>query len=99
MPPLSSKLLRLIITGTVSALALQTIATVVLLAIQNNGREIAAAGIGSGVISASLGFAVIARNVSGRQVALIGILYFPTVLGLMVIEAVYLDARIYGNTF
>ena len=100
MPPqLSSKLLRLIITGTVSALALQTVATVVLLTIQNNGREVAAASIGSGIIAASLGFAVIARNLTGRQAALIGIVYFPTVLGLMLMEAVYFDVRIYGNTF
>ena len=95
----ASELLRRILVGACLAFALQTVATVVLLAIQHGGREVAAATLGSVVITASLGFAVVARSVSWRQATLIGIVFFPTVLGLMVLEAVYLDGRIYGNTF
>ena len=94
-----SERLHVIITGALLALGLQTVATLVLLAIQHSGREVAAATIGSDVVSASFGFAVVARKVSRRQAILIGVVFFPTILGLMFLEAIYLDGKIFGNTF
>ena len=92
-------ILKFIILGALLSVVLQTMATLVLLAAQNSGREVAAAGIGSNIVTSSLGLAVIARHATRSQTVLVALVYFPTMFGLMFLEAVYLDARIYGNTF
>jgi len=94
-----SRVLRFVLAGAFLALALETVATLLLLALQHSGREVAAANIAADIVAASLGFGFAARRVERSQALMIAVIFFPTILGLMFLEAVYLDARLYGNTF
>jgi len=92
-------LLKAILRGSFFALAIQSVFTIILLAAQHSGREIALVGLASFVTTTIGGFAVIARHVTVTWAVVIGIVYFPTIFGLMFLEAMVLDARLYGNTY
>jgi hypothetical protein len=89
----------LVLLGAGLSLALGTAATLALLAIQHTGREVGAASIAADVITAGFGFAVVARRVTKLQALMIASIYFPTIIALMFFEALYFDAKFYGNTF
>jgi hypothetical protein len=68
--------------------------------LEHSGRgEIAPIGLASFAMTAVAGFVDIVRRVNVGQAIGIGVVYFPTTLGLMFLEAVFLDAQFYGNTF
>ena len=96
-------LLNAVLRGSFVALAIQSVSTILLLAVQHSGRgqfaQVGLVGLASFAVASVGGFVMIARHVRGAQAVIIGIAYFPTMFGLMFLEAVILDARLYGNTF
>jgi hypothetical protein len=93
--------LNSVLKGAVLSLGLQSISTLLLLGAQHSGRgdDVARVGLASFVITSLAGFIYVARRAKLAQAFAIGIVYFPTMFGLMFLEAIYLDARIYGNSF
>lgn len=93
-------LLNAVLRGSLFALAGQSVFTMVLLAAQHAGRGgIALVGLGSFAITSISGFLIVVRHAPVARAITIGVVYFPTMFGLMFFEAMYLDAKMYGNTF
>ena len=92
--------LNAVLFGSFVALAIQSGLTLLLLAAQQSGlNQVAIVGLASFTITSVAGFLFIGRYVTVGRAVVIGIVYFPTMFGLMFLEAVVLDARLYGNTF
>ena len=86
--------------GIVSPLVIQALITIFLLRLQHAGAtDVSRVTLVSYVLTSLAGFALIMRNHGARPLAAIALFYFPVMFSLMFLEALYLDGRLYGNSF
>jgi hypothetical protein len=85
--------------GAFLSLALQSLSTLWLLRLQQSQADVALPGLASFVFTAIVGFVIFARRMKPFQALGAGLIYFPAMFGLFFLEALYLDAWLYRNTF
>jgi drug/metabolite transporter (DMT)-like permease len=95
----SSNTLNSILIGAFLSLALQSISTLWLLRLQHSQGDVAQPALVSFVVTAGVGFFIFARRLKPSHVLGAALIYFPAMFALFFFEALYLDARLYGNTF
>jgi hypothetical protein len=92
---------RRALASFVIPLLIQAVCTVGLLAMQRRAKwdYVLPLTVISYALISAIGFAFLTRDVTIKRRFGIALLYFPVIVTLMFLEALYLDARLYGNNF
>jgi hypothetical protein len=89
------------VLGLLVPLAIQCVITLLILWIQRRATwdYVSLISLGSFLVTSGLGFWLVTGTLTPAVKLGVAVGYFPVMFVLMFFEALYLDARLYGNNF